>query len=61
MNDYLTTTKAAKRLNINPATVRRWVRKYPAIGCRIGGWWHVNPAAIDAISRGVPLDEVARG
>jgi Helix-turn-helix domain len=61
----ISTTKAAKRLNVTPATVRRWCET-SGFGIRLMGRWRIPENRIAEIERnlsdaGMPSCRASRG
>ena len=44
----LTVSDVAERLAINPATVRRWLRRKELAGYQFGGEWRIKLADLEA-------------
>lgn len=49
---WITTTDAAALAEVSGHTIRSWLRKYPAIGKRVGGRYRVKREAIEKIVAG---------
>jgi len=59
MAHLLSPSAAAKPTPKSPATLRRWARKYPGVGIKVGGTWMIDPAAVRHVLEGRPLSDLA--
>ena len=41
------------------STIRRWLKLHPDLGQKVGGRYYLHGPALDAIARGVTLQEAA--
>ena len=59
MMTYLSTSDAAKLVNVDPATIWRWCAAHPGLAIRVGGRFRLDPRKIKLIAEGVPLAKAA--
>ena len=52
MSQLLTLGEVAKRINVHPETVRRWLKEGRIRGIRIGRDWRFDPDDIDRLIQG---------
>jgi excisionase family DNA binding protein len=48
MDDLLTVEQAAAILQLSPKTIKDWLRAGKLTGCKIGRFWRVRPADLEA-------------
>ena len=48
MDDLLTAEQAAAILQLSPKTVKDWLRAGKLTGCKIGRFWRIKPADLEA-------------
>ena len=51
MDDLLTPEQAAAILQLSPKTIKDWLRAGKLAGCKIGRFWRVKPADLEAFIR----------
>ena len=51
MDDLLTPEQAAAILQLSPKTIKDWLRAGKLTGCKIGRFWRVKPADLEAFIR----------
>jgi excisionase family DNA binding protein len=51
MDELFTPEQAAAILQVSPKTLKDWLRAGKLPGCKIGRFWRVKPADLDAFIR----------
>lgn len=56
MDDLLTPEQAAAILQLSPKTIKDWLRAGKLTGCKIGRFWRVKPADLEAFIQASRLE-----